>query len=486
MNLEGLKKSCPRIDNHADNKVGSGFLITPNVVATASHVVGTKDNRVQCSFGAPNPSTVVDGTVLASAQPESDHALIRLDTAVADLEPLPLCADCDDFPAFIGFGYPGVAQGAGLVIHGTILDAHAVEPKNRAALQLESPAVAAGMATPIHGFSGTGVVVDGAVVGHLWQIISDRDNPGRPAFGLIYAAPADGLIAMLDREHINNYQVRRHEGAAAPPAPGDVSKLRGVAGPPAAEQATPAPALDLMYQFREASTPQLVSQLLATWERSGLPREVGRVHAAQRLIDLGLLNDALVMLDGLTSLRAQQLRALALDRAGHRAESLALLKQLRREQEQLGESAADLAETRGLLAGRYKRQWQDTHTLAYLVAAHELYADAYKRTNDPYPGINAAATALYMHETEESRRIAREIADRLSTQPESALDFWERATLGEAYLLLGDLAQAKQWYAKAVALDPDATQSRNAMLDQARRDLEYIGLPTSTLDAILA
>jgi len=90
-----------------------------------------------------------------------------------------------------------------------------------------------------------------------------------------------------------------------------------------------------------------------------------------------------------------------------------------------------------------------------------------------------------MGQNEESRRIAREIADRLSALPEADLDVWERAIVGEAYLLLGDLARAKSWYMKAVALDPAAQGPREIMRDQARRNLQYLGLPTAGLDDVL-
>ena len=59
------------------------------------------------------------------------------------------------------------------------------------------------------------------------------------------------------------------------------------------------------------------------------------------------------------------------------------------------------------------------------------------------------------------------------------------ATIGEAYLLLSDLDNAKKWYGKAVALRPEAHQDTAVMRRQARRNLQNLGLDSNLLDDVL-
>ncbi len=178
-------------------------------------------------------------------------------------------------------------------------------------------------------------------------------------------------------------------------------------------------------------------------------------------------------------LPAQQQRALLMGKMGRVDEAIAIL-------EGLTEGGHRDAETLGLLGGRYKdRAMAAGGSGPDLQRAYFTYLDAYEETGDSYPGINAASLALEAGEADESRRIAGEIVAALEAVPRSQLDHWQFATLGEGQLLLGDLAQARRWYGRAVAATPNAVENIARMRGQARRNLERLNQPRDALDDIL-
>lgn len=87
--------------------------------------------------------------------------------------------------------------------------------------------------------------------------------------------------------------------------------------------------------------------------------------------------------------------------------------------------------------------------------ARKYYLHAYQLSGDPFPGINAATLALICGVADESRRLAADVRDKVLDklyEPGTDRDYWLLATLGEAYLLLGDGAAAKGRYDQAVRL----------------------------------
>jgi len=470
--------ACPRVE--AGIKVGTGFVVAPDLVATAAHVVDTvkAGEEVSCYFRQDRDERKINATVAQCDQ--GDHALLNLKEKASDVQVLSLAtdddvrtfaSDDDSSRVFRAYGYPLAAKGAGILVKGEVYVWRGLESDHKPALQLRSDSVAAGMATPIHGFSGSPVLVERKVVGHLWRIIEDPQNPGRPAFGLIYASPAAGLRSML------------HDGESADLKKRSVIPLDvtldspGHVREPAAAAGLSNGMLQLLFQLRGESTPAGVDEVYKRWQASGLPRTIGLAHAAQRYIDLNEFDLAIRLLEGAgDSLRIRQLRALALDKAGRSEESLAILLKI-------NEAEGDYAESRGLLAGRYKRQWIATGNKDFLIAAYEVYADAYQRTLDSFPGINAAALALYLGKAEESKRVAAEVVARLKSTPDRLdKDQWLLASMGEGYLLLGNLEEARQWYQKAMNRDRAAKQSIEVMHAQARRNLEALHLPPDSLD----
>ena len=59
-----------------------------------------------------------------------------------------------------------------------------------------------------------------------------------------------------------------------------------------------------------------------------------------------------------------------------------------------------------MLAGRYKKEWLDTRDERYLEAAYKVYLDAYERTYNSYPGINAASLCFSLKQPEQGKKIA--------------------------------------------------------------------------------
>jgi class 3 adenylate cyclase len=91
--------------------------------------------------------------------------------------------------------------------------------------------------------------------------------------------------------------------------------------------------------------------------------------------------------------------------------------------------------------------------------AFGYYERAYQLSGDTFPGINAASLALVAGEPEHSRTLAARVRDAVLAaldQPGMERDYWLLATLGEAYLLLGDGVAAKGRYSQAVRLAREA------------------------------
>jgi hypothetical protein len=206
------------------------------------------------------------------------------------------------------------------------------------------------------------------------------------------------------------------------------------------------------------------------------------LDVARAFVSLGRLDEALVALDVLQSkdVQSTQLRALILSKKGQPVEAIALLTAL------VKDGFRD-AETMGLLAASHKRVWLERgeSARADLDRACDLYAEAYAATGDPYPGINAAALALYRGDRGRSTALAHDVLARLKGRGQSTGDHWSRATIGEALLLSGDLAEARRAYREAIIAAGEKWQDVAVMRRQARRNLVALGLPSSALDDVL-
>jgi tetratricopeptide (TPR) repeat protein len=188
------------------------------------------------------------------------------------------------------------------------------------------------------------------------------------------------------------------------------------------------------------------------------------------------------------SARVRQLQALALLRGGAIERANALLVELDRE------GAAD-EETLGLLARTYKglgfRSADPEVRSAALDRAQRAYERAYRLTAGYWTGINAATLAVVLGRRDAGAALARSVRDRcrgiVDDQSYTADErYWVIATLGEAALVLGDLVEAEDWYAKAAELGHGRFGDLTSTRRNARLLLERIDGDHSRIERLLS
>lgn len=193
-------------------------------------------------------------------------------------------------------------------------------------------------------------------------------------------------------------------------------------------------------------------------------------------------------------LRLRQLQSLALARTGavHRARDL--LVSLREEGHADGETLGLLARTHkdlGLFAGVRGKPNPD------LESAFKLYEEAYVREsrqgNDDeayYTGINAATLALLMGNEDRAKEIAshvRELCARaLDQEGNEGAEYWIRATLAEAALILGEREEAEKEYGAAARAAGTRYGDLASTRKQARLLLDHQGEDDGWLETTLA
>ena len=421
-------------------KPGSGYLVARNRVATCHHVINLwlPDEKYEVGIGYPDP--ILRQARVIKADEQTDCAILGFEPPV-EVTPLPFAEELDIQASWEGYGFPHAAKGVGIPFTGEILIPQTKDEKGHAVILLYSPQAGSGAATPLHGFSGSPVLVEGALVGQMARVIGDPDDAKRPAFGQIFATPIKYVEALLD--------VKPEKRVIRP------AKLARTSGFIEEMQKSGA------QQVRALDVPKDVTlrtaRLLISQNRPKLALELLRAREPE-------------------TLEAQQILALALAKAGETDESIDLLKRL------VAQGASD-HETLGLLAGRYKDKWRDKDDRAALWASYETYRKVFDQTGESFNGINAAATALYCGEAAESAVLAERVGRAL--EGKDNLTHWEMATLGESWLLRNKLDRAREWYQKAVAEKPDFYHDIAVMRRQARINLKHLGKPTDALDDVL-
>jgi len=447
--IQNIVDACGQVVTQTEQKAksGTGYLIEADCVATCWHVVDKAvPNGIKLKFQ--------DGEVRASigaANPESDCALLMLEQPLKTARALTLGGECKWKAPWDGYGYPQAGRNAGLTIEGVVRNPRAIDDQKAPVLELFSPDVAAGMAAPLHGWSGSPVVVNEMVVGHLKRFVADPEDPARPAYGKVYATRSECILAL------------RAAVGARPPQP-----------TPPVSPPTPGTA-------HAVDTAKRIEDLFAKWHADPVvPDELAGQAAVESLIQLGAPEKALqVALKLPYSLRQRQLEALALAKTEDFANidrSILILEELRDKHNHLD------AETSGILGGRFKQLYLQKKEPKYLQQSYDVYIDAFQRTKDWYPGINAAALALWMKNKSTSTNIAHEVLMELDKTPAAKVDCWHMATKGEAYLLANDIGRAKVWYGKAAETCDYAPGTIKIMQNQANLNLKALGLDPGVLD----
>lgn len=458
--LKEIISACGHItltDERGFPKAGTGYLVASDRVATCAHVVEkatASDIRVDINGKIRRVKNIC-------VNKESDCAVLVLTDSLVDVSPLKLGGECKWKATWDSYGFPAVAKGAGVTMSGVVSNPDARDDLNAVVLELTSPEVSAGMAAPIHGFSGSPVIVNDVVVGHLKRFLSDPDQPNRPAYGKVYATRSECVWNLLVEDNLA-------DSADLPSLPPAALVLQPVQ--------PPAPgSTEYALQHRK------IQKLLKEWTTKDMPPGVAGLVASESLIQLGEPDEALKVLKTVpTSIRNDQLRALALAKIGKPEtldESIRIL-------EKLQSTGHFDTETGGLLGGRYKQEWQQSGDSNHLRKSHIMYLDTFKATRDPYPGINAAATALWLKDKPTSEKIAQQILDILSNVTLESSDAWALATKGEATLLTGDAEHAKKWYEQAAKRYNYAKGAIAAMRSQAEHDLTALGLKKNAFDGI--
>ena len=106
--------------------------------------------------------------------------------------------------------------------------------------------------------------------------------------------------------------------------------------------------------------------------------------------------------------------------------------------------------------------------------ARSRYETIYRRTGGFYPAINAATLSLVAGKPHQARRLAQEVLDLLRATGESS--YYAAATEGEAQLLLGDEAAARDALTRAAA----SHQGDFGALASTRRQLRLVSELTRT------
>lgn len=146
--------------------------------------------------------------------------------------------------------------------------------------------------------------------------------------------------------------------------------------------------------------------------------------------------------------RLRQLQGLALARSGATERANVILEELR-------QSGHTDEETLGMLARTYKDLGLQAGTTGernqYWRRSAETYLQAYQGTGGYWSGINAATMSVLVNREKQGR----ELAKRVYAQCQQALsrrdidEYWVRAAMAEAALILRDWAEAEKWYGRA-------------------------------------
>ncbi|MBM4260758.1 MAG: TIR domain-containing protein [Deltaproteobacteria bacterium] len=196
--LTRLKQTCVFISG--PDGTGTGYLIAPQRIATALHVVKSwqPGQRYPVIVGVGGPTC---RATLLKSDLASDSAVLGFDESLA-VAPLPIAHGLKRRVVWECYGFPALTsktdRPTGLPIDGQIQDPQTRNDIGQPAILLYSDQIATGNASPLHGFSGSPVVVDGALVGHLTKHIGDADDKRRAAYGYVYACPIGEVVKLLD------------------------------------------------------------------------------------------------------------------------------------------------------------------------------------------------------------------------------------------------------------------------------------------------
>jgi Trypsin-like peptidase domain len=433
-------------DNTGKNN-GTGYLIGPDHVATCAHVVG-KRKTLQLSFLAAKRQATLE-----HINRESDCAILTLDSSMNGVTPLPLGGRVvwEDAP-WKSFGFPDIAKN-GVTLKGKVDEPNALDQDLKPAMQLSSPHIAAAKGGPVHGASGSPVVIEGRVAGHLKKILSDDKNDFRPAFGVVYSTRGDCIAGLLWEKKLGP----------------DPATLAPIEPPPPDSKAANDLVTTILKEVEE-------------WRSvKSLPLGFVDSRAAASLIGLGRPKEAVRLLTAApVTPDTQRLFAKALWHSGDltsRRRAIDIVQDLNKE------NGLDVA-TGDILGRYYWRKWQQTENPELLVKAYNVHNHLFRETRDPTHGVNAASVAFVLKGKSKGVDIANEVLQGLGGTPNMRLTLKELVAKGRAETMLGRPEHARDSICAAFEKQLGGNLSANSVKQNIRDDIKAAGLPVRTLGKI--
>ncbi|MFN3840156.1 MAG: TRAFs-binding domain-containing protein [Cyclobacteriaceae bacterium] len=167
------------------------------------------------------------------------------------------------------------------------------------------------------------------------------------------------------------------------------------------------------------------------------------VHYIESLINHGRFLEARSKAEELlrqsSDLRVSQLYALVMSKSGAPEAAKEYL-------EPIYHANPGDPETSGILGSIFKELFKKNQQTSFALQSRDTYLKNFTATRNYYTGINAASMSAMVMQAGKSKEIAREIIQIIDSSTD---DFWELATLGEAYMLLKDRATSIEFYIKA-------------------------------------
>lgn len=429
---------------------------------TCAHVVKEvpiQGPTVRCIFGDQRKS--VECRVV-SRDDAADLAILEATGNELDQTEVPAVVTVTPrFANWWTWGFPALADGLGIPLFGYLADPACKDRDGRDCFQLFA-ADLVGEDAQLGGFSGSPVLTGTSVVGMIYRVLNNSSDGKRTRFGMIYAIP-----------------ISKTQLASSATENGDGKKSKLLSSGSLLQvdmqpNSTETDQLQLFGELHSASTADGVLRALNKWkEAAPLPQNVPLI-AAERILGMGAPRKALGVLEAIDTTRAGELRALAFSLLKEHDKAHSIISKL-----------PGSAESGGIAGGILKRRYLESNNQVWLQGAFDQYDRSYEATKDPYPGINAAATALWLGELDLSLTRAQQVIAIEKAKPEFKRDHWDWATLGEAQLLCGDIESARKCYQKAVSLASFRARDVSVMRKQVRISLRALKEEESSLDDIL-
>lgn len=206
--------------------------------------------------------------------------------------------------------------------------------------------------------------------------------------------------------------------------------------------------------------------------------------AAEGLISMGKYEDAQEVLRHAAahfpkSIRAKQLKGLALRRLKRFREAIDVLSELRA-------AGHQDPETLGILAAAWDGLYQTSGKKLYLRKSRGLYRTAFQADpHDYYTGINAASKSLFLGEAGEAQRLAAEVLPLVEGASDGE-DFWPACTLGEVFLLQRKVDEAAAQYQRVIDNHPSRVGDLDGTRQQAARICSANGFSAEEINRAIA